>query len=193
MSNEVFEKALELVTDREDYICLGGGEPTCHPRFLEYADMVCGYENGHGISPLIVTNGKRPRIVNALLDMVEDGYPLWVELSQDRYHDPISGQVVGRFKHMHQYNKNVGIRTVKSIIPVGRGGMLTEAYNNPSWVGDCACEDYLIDPMGNIWSCGCKTHLLGTVDNPGCLDNYTSDFAHTGGFDPDYPEGRYGY
>lgn len=185
MSREVLIDAMSIATDRGDYVCIGGGEPTCHPEFKGFIRKALEYAWDMDFPLLIVTNGKKANHAHWLLGLVEEEYPIQVELSQDQWHDPIQQGVIDRFVSMARYHRhNVGIRSNKYVIPVGRGVNLPESQNTPEWL-DCACLDYLVDPRGSIWSCGCKTHLIGTVDNPDCLDNYDMEFAHTGGFNPE--------
>lgn len=202
MSSWTFITALTLASNYGEYITLGGGEPTVHPMFFDFLDKCIEWaeQGAFELSPMVITNGKLVTKARKLLDYVEDERMLHVELSQDDWHDPIRPEIVNAFQR-HQKrrdarrydysisneNSSAGIRSVSSIIPVGRAiefsnalPMATEAYRN------CACEDLLVDPFGNIFSCGCKTHLLGNVhEGESILDdilaNFDRDQAHEGG------------
>lgn len=197
MDHNVFFHALQLAARYGEFVTIGGGEPTTHKDFFTFLDKAIEYRRErYGIEGLhVVTNGKTKSKALRLLDYVERGEPVDVELSQDEFHDPIDPLVVQRYRaHDRQkYNRSygggdeegsAGIRTVYQIQPVGR------AVDTGVWTGDqhridkCCCETPLVDPKGQVWSCGCKTHKLGWVWDRSVLDGYDSEFAHVGGFDP---------
>jgi len=177
MDRETFVAALNLVYP-DEYLTLGGGEPTCHKEFFTYLDFALSRHDGE---ILVITNGKLAGKATKLLDYAERySDRLQVMLSQDRYHDAIRPEIVRAFR------VNASIRTFSRLLPVGRGKeLLGVAPEDTVAASECCCSDPLIDPSGNVYSCGCKTHLLGTVFDSEVLSNYDREFAHTGGRDPD--------
>lgn len=191
MSRKTFVAAMNLAAARGEFVTLGGGEPTVHPEFMEYLRKSFEWVDSRGVEGpiLVITNGKRTKIAQQLMNMVEDGsYPLSVELSQDEWHDPISDAVLQRWDTMAfnsrkygSYNRSIAIRTVKSIAPVGRAAEpargITTSQDNP-----CCCETLLVDPIGDVYSCGCKHTKLGNVHDADLdLSFYEADYAHVGG------------
>lgn len=198
MDRYTFITALDRAVALGELVTIGGGEPTCHPEFFDYLDKAMDYfERGRiELPPLVVTNGKLVSKVRKLLEYVEDGRPVSVELSQDEYHDPIRQEIVDAFtRHQTQRTINryassgsadgrgAGIRTVSVIRPVGRAaeaarGILTSTEPHMQ----CCCEDPLVSPEGLVYSCGCKHHLLGSIfEGYAVLTDYDRDEAHQGG------------
>lgn len=196
MARYTFMTALERAADLGDFVTLGGGEPTCHKEFFEYLDKAMEFFNRglFELAPLVITNGKLKGKAKKLLQYVEEERPVYVELSQDEYHDPIDPEILRGFRWHQQLkdqarysygraqgDRGAGIRTVKSIVSVGRAadagrGIVT----NPSL--DCCCEDLICDPHGNVFSCGCKTHLLGNIfESLDVFAGFDRDLAHEGG------------
>ncbi|WP_181376224.1 radical SAM protein [Novimethylophilus kurashikiensis] len=201
MDRYTFITALEMAVSMGDHVTIGGGEPTTHPEFFVFLDKAMEYfEAGKlDMPPLVVTNGKLVTKVRKLLDYVEEGRPVTVELSQDEYHDPIRPEIVDAFKK-HQRAKDsqsrfsssylelndgrgAGIRTVSIISPVGRAaeparGILTSTAEHLQ----CCCETPLVSPEGLVYSCGCKHHLLGNIfEGQSVLEGYDLELAHQGG------------
>lgn len=194
MSREVFIKALELASEYGMYLTLGGGEPTIHPEFFEYLDKAMEYTRLGVEGPIfVITNGKVKRTAERLLRLVEDerDLPLHVELSQDEWHDPIHPDVVAKFSRYQKLRMNhrwstgpfpkAGIRTVTSIVPVGRAADPVRGIQLNSLGIKCCRNAPLVDPFGTIWSCGCKIHKLGTVWDGDALAGYDAEYAHEGG------------
>ena len=199
MTRETYMAALQLAMRYGDYVTLGGGEPTVHKEFFEYLDKAIEFylAGSFDLPPLVITNGKLKTKAHKLLDYVEDEKPLYVELSQDEWHDPIDPLVVQRFRR-HQAAKDrarysfgsgirddggAGIRTVGSIVAVGRAADPARGIQtNPDF--KCCCEDVLCDPNGVLWSCGCKHTKIGSVFDPNALDGYDREYAHQGGREP---------
>ena len=204
MDGDVYLRALELAARHGDHITLGGGEPTLHKRFFDFLDKAIAYYNAGSldIAPLVVTNGKLVTKARRLLDeYVEMDDPVWVDLSQDEWHDPIRPEVVRRFQafqrmadaRRYSYSGSnsvggAGIRTVQRIMPVGRAaeatqGLLTEPDG-------CCCDPPLVDPLGNVFSCGCKTHLIGNIFEDDVLADFDWSLCHAGGGLPVREEAR---
>jgi hypothetical protein len=148
--------------------------------------------------PFLVTNGKITHKAHRLLDYIEAERPVSISLSQDQFHDPIDPSVVRRFKEYDKRTKRwrsysygprpesiAEIRSVQHIMPVGRAVEM-QVFTEPLYEGwgQCVCDDPLVDPEGVVWSCGCKTHKLGTVWDEDVLLGYDREYAHTGGEAP---------
>jgi len=191
MSRETFVQAMELTERLGEYVTLGGGEPTINKHCLDMVQYAAERHRKGGLElpPLIITNGKMHGKAHKLLDMVERGIPLQVELSQDEWHDPIHEDVIRRFKALtgtHGDAALVDIRTVKHIGPWGRAADPARGIPISKHMGSCVCDSMTVDPDGVIWSCGCKIHQLGNVADADLdLSWFESEYAHTGGRNPD--------
>ena len=192
MELNVFQKALSIAINRGDSFTIGGGEPTMHPRFFEYLNLV-RKESERGnfeIAPFMVTNGKAYGKASRLLDILERDYELGlntisVSLSQDNWHEPIDRRIIERYTRLRRItNGFIDFRSVTKIAPSGRGRH--SQFNEMRMTGSqCACQTPLIDSEGMVWSCGCKTHLLGSIWDENVLDEYKEEFAHEGGREVD--------
>jgi len=180
MSLETFKAALRLAERRDEYLVIGGGEPTVHPQFLEFLGLAIVHDPMPDITPLVITNGKRKQVALRLAQLARNGV-VQAELSIDEWHDPVAEQVVEAFDrpergyHERPVRDLRGIRTVRNIVPVGRAvtkGVATEAQG-------CCCENLLVDPEGRLFACGCKTIQLGTVAAPEFPEDYSPEWAHT--------------
>lgn len=199
MSHATFIKALQLAENFGELITLGGGEPTVHPHFFAFLDKSMEFflQGRIDMPPLVITNGKLPSKARKLLDYVEDEKPVRVELSLDEFHDPIRPDIEAEFKR-HARNKNwasdgrgASTRTVHEIRPVGRAAEPARGIQLNKLGLECCCEDMLVDPFGNVFSCGCKTHLLGNVfEDWDFLRDFDRELAHTGGGLPVREEAR---
>lgn len=184
MSESTFQRALALSSKYGEFITIGGGEPTSHRDFFKFLDMtIDAYYGNWGFEgvPMIITNGKVASKAHRLLDMVENGNPIIVELSLDDWHDPIDPQVIQRFRKHSRMPKSehgyASIRTVREIVPVGRAIKFADSLPM-SRHNECCCETWLVDPEGVIWSCGCKHTRLGTIWDDGALDGYDYENPH---------------
>lgn len=187
MPRNIFQKALSVAIDRGDYVTIGGGEPTMHPRFFKYLNLV-REEQRRGnfeITPFLVTNGKAYGKADRLLRILEheqemEEQTISVNLSRDQWHDAIDPRIVQRYHQLKVASKGfINFRSVTKIAPVGRGR--NSVFDEQRTITPCACEDALVDPQGQVWSCGCKKHLLGSIWDSGVLDDYDSEYAHEGG------------
>jgi MoaA/NifB/PqqE/SkfB family radical SAM enzyme len=171
MSQAVFNKCLEIAGSREEYVTLGGGEPTLHPKFLEWVMQAAlatieASESFCGPAVLVVTNGKKTDVAQKLAKLSKLGM-VSAELSQDRFHDPIDKRTVEMFK------KYADIRDVTNngrndLIGVGRAA---SDENIPVRDG-CACSTLFVDPKGDFYQCGCKTKKLGNILTDEIPDSY---------------------
>ena len=189
MDLNVFERVLDIISERGDLITIGGGEPTVHKDFFKFLNIAIDWYNTDLIQepPLVITNGKLKGKTHKLLDMIEDECheDFYIELSQDEWHDPIDETVVSRWKRVAKYHEKVDIRTVRKLTPVGRAGEpergLDYLWNDEK----CACDDLFFAPDGSVYSCGCKHTKLGDVWNLSSrvLQEYDISYAHEGGFE----------
>lgn len=191
MSRDVFIRALDLARQLGEFVTLGGGEPTVHPAFIAFAEKAMEYAQKGWIEdvPFVVTNGKLVTKARKLLEWVAEGRPIAVALSQDEWHDPIRPEIVVGFARLKRLNRYMGssthadIRTVRHIIPVGRAAQNRDKFAELS-EDSCCCESLFVDPLGNIFSCGCRNHLLGNVfehDIAEVLCDLEHNELHTGG------------
>ena len=148
------EVALEHVRAGDQYLCLGGGEPTLHPdlfAMFEYLEKLADdLEIGYGL----VTNGADREKALALLDWMDEHPRFSVRLSQAGYHDEIDSDIVACYARRCRLNGLSPLGPVKS----GRC----------SWGRDGCLGGPMIEPDGSITLCGCYPRVvtckLGEVD-----------------------------
>jgi len=149
MTMEIFKKALNL---DEEYITIGGGEPTLHPNFWEIMGLTIGFcENPH-----IITNGKITETAIALAKLAQKEV-ISAGLSIDQFHESIDPKVVKAFKKGSYDSGYQYINSVSKIAKRGRGRNLFESDHH------CVCDDFFVDPKGFVWTCGCKSFCLGQL------------------------------
>jgi hypothetical protein len=163
MSYEIFKKGIDTLGD--DYIGIGGGEPTLHPDFWKFI----GYALGHTDHVWMATNGSQTEIALVLANLAHKDV-LGVDLSQDDYHDDIDPKVIDAFRNLD----GASIRSVTDIQPVGRA--LEHMFYTTE--KGCACDDMVVLPNGKIKWCGCeKAPIIGDVWD-GIKDEYSYDYSH---------------
>ncbi len=141
----------------EEYVTIGGGEPTLHPDFYEILCLAISSAGPQGVH--VITNGKVKERALVLARLAQVG-AIGAELSVDDYHEPPDPDVLHAFmKQKNNANTNDlrGIRTVTRILARGRGESI------PGAIDECACPDVFVAPDGNIYLCGCKTNLIGNA------------------------------
>jgi len=198
MPLNVFQKALSIAVSRNEAVTIGGGEPTMHPRFFEFLELVReeARRGNFEITPFMVTNGKATgkarrllRILEREREILEPGErTIDARLSQDEWHEPIDRDVVARYARLGDKHRATALHTVQRIAPVGRGASQRFDWMREKWGAKCFCDTPLVDPQGRVWACGCKKHLLGSVWDCGVLDDYEEEFAHYGGREPNKEE-----
>ena len=172
MTMEIFRAALELVGD--DYICIGGGEPTLHPKFWELICEAISYAD----DVWLATNGKRKKMALKLAKLAKKGV-IGCRLSLDEYHDEIDEEVIDAFKDgipevwgaEQEYRKKTGdkrkaTKPGNSIMRCGRARKWTQRdYPSVRMYKACPSSgDFLIHPKGNVRQCGCgNAKVIGTV------------------------------
>ena len=159
----VVRKAFEQALKYEEYITLGGGEPTIHPRFWEIFGLALGtFED-----VWLATNGSNTETTLALAKLAERGI-VGVALSRDKYHDDVSPKVLEAFDNTRL---NLGQTSLYDNTPRDRreirnsegneikGGRCLEGNDK-----GCLCEDFIIKPNGNVYRCACvNAPFLGNV------------------------------
>ena len=163
MSLSTFKMAVALSNELGNYITLGGGEPTLHPKmweFIGYALSQCVEDVGL----FIVTNGSQTDTAIGLARMAQRGI-MGAALSRTRFHDEIDPQVVKAFTrpdrrgegHFYQDGRSNDLREIRgdgkkwpyTPIRVGRAKRLQDTREG------CACEEWFVTPTGRIHFCGC--------------------------------------
>ena len=152
--------AINCAGEYDEFLTLGGGEPTMHPQFfqlLHYA-LQDNYV-------WFATNGKKTRTMRRLADILcgEDYHEepifandkLTVTLSQDPWHEAIDDSIASSWKRWAKSNRNFEIRNTTNsptgVIKQGR------AKKTGVWQieNECVCATFMIKPDGNIYGCGC--------------------------------------
>lgn len=183
MDESTFIAACKLAAERGGHIFLGGGEPTLHPKLWQFVGLSLAYSDD--IQPGLVTNGSVEEQAIRLANLARSGI-FSVDLSVDSYHDlslvsdkvfrafgvdpnnPFSFDIQKTIRRNLERNDLRGVRNAdEGIINVGR------ALDNEIGVReDCACDDLFINPLGEIFACGCQTEYFGTVFDPKIPEEY---------------------
>lgn len=159
MSPRTWAATLKLVTRYTDYVTLGGGEPTLHPRFWQ----ILGESLAVFDTVWLATNGSQTRIALALANLAKRGV-LGVALSQDGYHDKIAQAVIDAFTRDKpgRFAEGDDRREIRDV-----SGKEKHAGRCDWGSADCACDDICIEPGGRIRGCGCTdAPVFGTVFKP---------------------------
>ena len=121
MTEEIFKKAIEFVNETEDPISIGGGEPTCHPKFWDFLWYALIYYNApYEENIWMATNGKKTEDAFKLLNLTKKGI-ISAVLSQDIYHEDIDYEVIRGFSEIKALNE------VTIIKEAGRARFLYES------------------------------------------------------------------
>jgi MoaA/NifB/PqqE/SkfB family radical SAM enzyme len=159
MTFDVFKKAVRVCKEAgATRVTIGGGEPTIHPEFMKMLDYAV---EQFKITVSIISNGSNTATVLKLANMTEKGI-IAASISQDEYHDPIDPRVVKRYTELKTpyFKDHDAIKKLPNVINVGRGKNIAGAVEDR-----CLASAIYIAADGNIYACGCKTELLGNVDN----------------------------
>jgi hypothetical protein len=160
MSMATFRKGLSLCENTAEAPSLGGGEPTIHPLFekmLLEAIGVCDSDQ----RVFIVTNGKHKRRALVLAKLAK-AEVVDARLSQDEWHEDIDPFVVQAF---HGRYNDVSDNGRKYALAYGRGAELYGLDPDGSDEEECACPEWVIQPNGRIFQCGCPdSPQIGHVD-----------------------------
>ncbi len=154
MDIETFKKAIEY----DDYITIGGGEPTIHPKFWEFIGLALGF----GEYVWLATNGSQTQTAIALARMAKRGV-IGCALSQDSYHDVIDEVVIKAFTKYNQTDNDQ--REIRDVTSREINGGRCDFGRDDS----CACPDLVCEPDGTIKACGC--------DNAPSFGNINSEIS----------------
>jgi hypothetical protein len=171
-----------------EFITIGGGEPTLHPRFFDILER-CLKRFDH---VWFATNGSVTesmyRIHNIMQDQDYESFEctcteedleyyececdhqviysnskLAVDISSDHYHDPIDERVVNLWKRMSKDNHNYNFRDVAH----SGGGVSNQGRAARTGAGQgnhCVCSDIIIKPDGRLKMCGCHfSPIIGDI------------------------------
>jgi len=183
MSWDTFLGALSFAAEYGEYVMLGGGEITLHPKFRQMVDHIIQHT---ALDLHMVTNGGKAvdgvsRNVRWLIDYVDSGMTndrLSVELSLDKFHDPVEDDIVLEWftryvRHPGGYSTHQRVRDVgdRKLARVGRAKDLPLAdyeWQDPIPERQCVCQDFQVYPDGRIMACGCDdSPRLGSVVHQG--------------------------
>ena len=163
MKMPVWKQTIEFLREYgEEYISIGGGEPTLHPKFWH---ILIDAMTLPGTNVWLATNGSQTETALKLAGLARKGV-ISCALSLDKWHDPIDPEVESAFqegkKPGYSYNGNPNdlreIRTVTRIMRVGRAKKLHNTEEG------CACEDFVIETNGDIKYCQCENApVVGNV------------------------------
>jgi hypothetical protein len=151
MSREVFAAGLKLCEELGHGAFLGGGEPTDHPRFLEFLVDVLNSDVEMEVSG-VITNGSNEKF--ALLLAKLSGI-LYVALSTTEYHDTslVSEKVIKTFSR-----NGIDIRKGPvAVSKMGRGKNISGSRKT------CVCSDLWMNWNGDLYHCGCKKQKYGNI------------------------------
>lgn len=153
MTLETFEKAIDFIG--EDHIDIGGGEPTLHPQFWAFI----GYALGSCESIWLATNGSQTETTIKLARMARRGV-IACDLSVDFYHDQIDGRAREAFSKLGSSENDM--RAIRDVsYTVKKRGRATKTG---VWAEEgCACDGVMVDPDGDIFTCGCRRLKIGNV------------------------------
>lgn len=194
MSKDVFMRALKFHSHCESLqachpepVTLGGGEPTLHPLFEEYLweaiKVGCSAGNPfEAIGAYCVTNGTVKNRALLLANLARAGV-VGASLSHDVWHQEqgyVDPEVVKAFTVQESYGMSASqhdlrsIRTGPSVLALGRARKLPGKHmlgDGARWknvlVRECICDDLLVDPDGNVHTCGCPgAPVVGSVLGP---------------------------
>jgi len=147
MSVDTFRQAVSW--HKGNHLNIGGGEPTLHPDIFDIVDIAVN--TGHHV--WMVINGKLGQKALKLAEMTDSIENFYCKLSRDRWHQPISEEVVEAFAQIGKIHK------VKTPIVGGRwkrkGRNVCQNSNKP-----------FVRPSGNVHQCGCMdAPCVGDVFN----------------------------
>jgi len=156
MSLETFK---EIVMQDTECICIGGGEPTLHPKFMD----ILLYAIAVGDSVWMATNGAitETALMLAKLGKLDN---FTCRLSLDEYHEPIDTEVETAFWEAQQNYQRGFVSYTESgkIINAGRArksGLYSDAADI------CPCSEMFVRPQGTIHYCGCSNSPIVSPEN----------------------------
>jgi len=162
MSQAVFDKAIAIAKEYSLWVTLGGGEPTLHPKCLDWVmqaslELVDVSLELDAPAVLVVTNGKKKSVAIQLAKLAKLGV-IQAEVSQDEFHEPIDPETVKVFE---RYAAVRNVTGQYGDLPVIDAGRASEECSNVR--EGCACPTLFIAPNGDFYGCGCKEKKLGNI------------------------------
>lgn len=157
MTFDVFKTAitafLPQLKETNNWISLGGGEPTMHPEFWKYLAYA---QSKHHV--WLSTNGKKTEDVLILCDLAKQK-KIGMRLSLDDFHEPIDSEVVNKFRsglketennaYFTEYTTPFDNRTILTVKTPYKGGRCRDGADV------CPCVAMMIKYNGDIYPCGC--------------------------------------
>lgn len=191
MPMNVFDQALDIAESYGDSLTLGGGEPTMHPKFFEILKKVkqAYWYDRLSATPFMVINGKNYSRAKKLIQHIrpdedfdqyrlflhdDPEYDVWndepgirVELSTDYFHERIDPRIKDFYMEAQRNRVDyAGTRDVtqsySGVMEQGRAKR-TGSHTSYKTKHDCICDDWVIQPNGDVYTCGCLKHKAGTV------------------------------
>ena len=156
MSRYVYNRVMEICSEMDEIIVLGGGEPTIHPDFeLFLMKAMLSTRQAY-----VITNGSNAKLTKRLLELSQvSRIALGVEVSSDYYHDPIDEDVMELAKRYGKTRDVTGDETNSGRCNFGKDG-------------GCVCDEFFVKPDGDIKVCGClDSPILGNVMDVDILEN----------------------
>jgi hypothetical protein len=170
MTTETFKQAARVAYDYGGDLCFGGGEPTLHPELWTFLGIAMDYE----LETIgMVTNGTNKSMALRMLALArgmgdDDGYTrIWCDLSRDYFHDDIDQEVVRAFEKAKRVRTCEGHR----VLGTGRGKDISDDQG-------CVCEDFVVEPDGKVWYCGCREVQCGDIWDLEIPERYRDDDGH---------------
>ena len=194
------EQAIRWGSAIDDYaMCIGGGEPTNHPRFFDILrQALIYYEDVH-----MVTNGSNTKAMFRLADIISgepeffedeeiqdnaiwDGdHKLHVALSQDQYHDPIDPRIVELWRSRSVRERRKWYMPGTTTERADSGFLINELHRvtnhgrarrtgvSTEYKESCLCQGVFVKPDGKVKACGCPGGpIIGDVFTPGFTQEY---------------------
>lgn len=152
MHKDIYLRVLKFCEGTGDFVTIGGGEPTLHPKFWEFLGLALAANLDEGMI-WMATNGSVKKTALALAKLAKSGV-IGCALSQDYWHDPIDHEVIQAFQDLE-------IRDVSEHIIDKGAARENELGGKPG----CACPDVHVKPNGDVYMCGCPDSLkLGGLE-----------------------------
>jgi len=176
MTKETFLNVCKITDYYEMDVSLGGGEPTLHPLFWEFLGLALRFSNSE-MPPFVATNGTMERDAMMLARLASRGV-LSCRLSYDQFHDKsmVSPLVLNAFNLGKR--KPFEYRSSLDVHSYDYRDVVTESYRTSAtgralnWGDDyCVCEDWVVAPNGDLFTCGCRTKCVGNVNQSESLQD----------------------
>lgn len=178
MPRDVLVAALDLgLAHGDDYVTIGGGEPTLHRHFWDYLGLVMSRIVPEDGFIHVATNGTVERSALQLAQLARAGV-IHAELSRTLWHQEQAVQPTQRVIDAFTRTKRAGFdRDSRDLRGIRE---LTGSYGTPIAVGraaewgepGCCCDTLHVDPDGTLYACGCRIERLGTVFQPAIPEDY---------------------